>query len=403
MTMGQTGGVGLTLQVSRSPASVFLLPLWACGHIMRHVKNAMRQALIWGIAMACWLGCPSARAAYVPGTTNLVYANGATGASYLLYLPTSYSSNSPPPLVLYFDPAANSGYGMEKLQPSCEAAGWILACANGLGNTSIANEAIVQREIMDDVRRRIVYDRRRFYLAGLSGGAWRANSAAREYWNEAAGLLLMGCWIGDYDDYTVFPDRLAVARVNGLDDSAAISGEPEDLVYYTQTLVRVHDVHFAGGHEIGPTNAISEALDWLDEDFTNVGESYIPSNYEAAASSLVVEAQAAWNTANYDLVVSNAITTMYRYPMSSSVRESERLLFLVFTNETLRAGVNFDPESADAWPMSWMLMERGLGTDAYFPAYYAQAYFEAAIRACPTNSRALAECAHQILNDPTRW
>lgn len=369
---------------------------------MLHVMNAMRQALIWGCAYVCWLGCPAVRAAYVPGTTNLVYADGATGASYLLYLPTVYDSNSPPPLMLYFDPGANSGYGMQKLQPSCEAAGWVLACANGLGNTAIANEDIVTREIMDDVRQRIPHDRRRFYLAGLSGGAWRANSVAREYWNEAAGLLLMGCWIGDYDDYTVFPDRLAVARVNGLDDICAIASEPEDLVYYTQTMVRVHDVHFAGGHEIGPTNAISEALDWLDEDFTNVGESYIPGNFDAEASSLVANAQTAWNASNYNLVVSNVVATMHRYPMSSSIREAEQLLFLVFTNETLRSGVHFDPEPSEAWSISWMLMQRGLGTDAYFPVYFAQAYFEAAIQACPTNARALAECAHQILNDAAR-
>ena len=364
--------------------------------------NAMRQAMILGCAFVWGLGCSSGRAAGVPGTTNLIFAEGTTGASYMLYLPTGYSSNTPPPLMLYFDPGADSGYGLSKLQPSCEAAGWVLACANGLGNTVIPNEAIVQREIMDDVRRRIPYDRQRFYLAGLSGGSWRANSAAREYWDEATGLLLFGCWIGDYDDYTVFPDRLAVARVNGLDDTSKIARESKDLVYYTQTLVRVYDVHFAGGHEIGPTNAIHEAMTWLEEDFSTVGNSYIPADFEAAASSLVAEAQAAWDAQDYDLVVNNAAVTMLRYPMSSSVREAERLLFLVFTNETLRTGVALDLAPADVWPISWMLMERGFGTDAYFPASFATAYFEAAIRACPTNARALAECAHQILSDPAR-
>ena len=369
---------------------------------MRPVLNAMRQALIWVCALSCWLGCPNAQAAYVPGTTNFVYADGVTGASYMLYLPTSYSSNNLPPLMLYFDPGSDSGYGLRKLQPSCEAAGWVLACANGLGNTAIPDEAIVQREIMDDVRRRLPYDRRRFYLAGLSGGSWRANSAAREYWDEATGLLLFGCWIGDYDDYTIFPDRLAVARVNGLDDTTKIAREPKDLVYYTQTLVRVHDVHFDGGHEIGPTNSISEAMAWLEEDFDTIGESYIPANFEAAASAMVAVAQAAWDAENYDFVVSNAAVAMLRYPMSSSVREAERLLFLVCTNETLRAGVSLDLDPAEVWPLSRMLMERGFGTDTYFPAYFATAYFEAAIRACPTNALALAECAHQILNDPAR-
>lgn len=354
----------------------------------------------WALALALGVA-DAARADYAPGTTNTVYADGTTGASYLLYLPTSYDTNDPPPLVLYFDPGANSGYGMSKLQPSCEAAGWVLACANELRNESIAAEEIKVREIMDDVRSRIPHDRRRFYAAGLSGGAWRANSLSREYWNEVAGLLLFGCWIGDYDDYTVFPDRLAVARVNGLDDSV-INAEAGDLAYYTQTMVRVYDIHFAGGHEIGPTDAVSEALTWLDADFADNGVHYVSNDYETAAAALVAAAQAAWDSGLYDLVVSNAVEAMYRYATSSSTRESERLLFLVMTNQALRAEVHYTPDEADAWPISWMLMQRGLGTDAYFPGYYAQAYFAAAILACPTNARALAECAHQILNDSER-
>jgi len=361
----------------------------------------MRGAWAWILAAALWMS-GAAMGAYVPGTTNLVDAEGTTGASYLLYVPTTYSTNTPPPLMVYFDPGANSGYGMERIQPSCEAAGWVLACANGLANSAIADEDIVTREIMDDVRNRVLHDRGRFYLSGLSGGAWRANSIAREYWNEAAGLLLFGCWIGDYDDYTVFPDRLAVARVNGLDDGSAIGREPRDSVYYTQTLVRVHDVHFAGGHEIGPPGALSEAITWLDQDYADEGQLYIPADFEVAALSRVAVAQAAWAATNYNLVVSNAVEVMYRYPMSSSVREAERLLFLVFTNETLRTQISYDPAPSEAWPISWVLMQRGLGTDAYFPAYFAQAYFEAAIQACPTNARALAECARQILLDPSR-
>jgi hypothetical protein len=356
--------------------------------------------VLWGCILAsCWGGF-IAEAAFVPGTTNYIHADGTTGSSYILYLPTSYDSNSPPPLVLYFDPGADSGYGMGKLQPSCEAAGWLLACANDLQNGWVENEELVIREIMDDVRNRIPYDRSRFYLSGLSGGSWRANTASREYWNEVTGLLLFACWIGDYDDYTLFPDRLAVTRINGLDD---ISIRQEmDLVYYTQTLVRVHDVFFDGGHEIGPSDAIDEAVTWLEDDYSTIGQFYIPADFEAAASSLVNSAQSAWNGTNINLVVSNAMAVMQQYPMSSSVREAERLLFLVFTNELLRAQVEYNPLPSEAWPTSWMLMQRGLGTEDNFPSYFAQAYFEAAIRACPTNSRALGENAYQILMDADR-
>lgn len=349
----------------------------------------------WALALALG-GVGIVRADYVPGTTNTVYAAGTSGASYVLYLPTGYDTNHPPPLMLYFDPGADSGYGMGKLQPSCEAAGWVLACANELRNEWIPNQELKIREIMDDVRRRIVYDRERFYLAGLSGGSWRVQTLSREYWDEATGVLLMGCWIGDYDDYTVFPDRLAIARVNGSTDLPP----SKDTNYYARSAVRVYDVVFEGGHEIGPTQSISEALAWLGEDFAGVGRTYVPADFEAAASGLVAAAQVAWDAADYDGVASNAAAAMLRYPMSSSVRAAEQWLFRVYTNEELRVQTEWPPAADEAWATSWMLMQRGLGTDAGFPREQARAYFEAAVAACPTNARALAECAHQILNDP---
>ena len=366
---------------------------------MRQVKNPMRQVWLWGVAMACWLGGPSVQAAYVPGTTNLIVADGTTGISYQLYLPTSYTATGSLPLVLYFDPGGRSDYGVEKLQPSCEAAGWILACANDLYNGTVPDEDIRTREVMDDVRQRIPHDRRRFYLSGLSGGAWRANSASREYWGEVAGLLLFGCWIGDYDDYTIFPDRLAVARINGIYDESKIASEAEDLPYYTQTLVRVENFHFDGGHDIGPTASISEGITWLEQDFASNGVSYIPVGYELASSSLVSSAQAAWSSSNFNLVVSNTVEVMYRYPISSFVREAEQVLFQVMTNDVLRSQVSFHAEASNAWEISRMLLQRGLGVDDYYPPWFSRAYFETAILASPTNARALAECAHQLLND----
>lgn len=355
------------------------------------------------ICLLLWASAVSiVHADFLPGTTNLVVADGNTGISYLLYLPTSYTATSSLPLVLYFDPAGDSGLGIQKLQPSCEAAGWILACANDLYNGTVPDEDIRTREVMDDVRRRVPYDRRRFYLSGLSGGSWRANSASREYWGEVTGLLLFGCWIGDYDDYTIFPDRLAVARVNGLDDDSKIDRETEDLPYYTQTLVRVENFHFDGGHEIGPPATISEGIFWLEQDFASNGISYIPLNYEVAASSLISSAQAAWNSSNFSEVVSNTVEVLDQYPMSSSFREAEELLFQIMTNDTLRSQVSYTPVSSNAWSVSRMLLQRGLGVDDYYPPWFSRAYFETAILACPTNTRALDECAHQLLNDPAR-
>ena len=69
----------------------------------------MNRTWMWLGVVVCVFKGALAPAVYMPGTTNLVYADGTTGASYLLYLPTSYATNDPPPLMLYFDPGANSG------------------------------------------------------------------------------------------------------------------------------------------------------------------------------------------------------------------------------------------------------------------------------------------------------
>lgn len=343
-----------------------------------------------------------AHAQLTPGVTTRVFVSGITDAEYRYYLPTSFNPAAPPPLVIYFDPGGSAEYGMSKLRNACESVGWTLVCLEKIRNGTVENDTLMIREIFNDVRARLPYPKERFYLAGLSGGAWRANSQARAYWGEVAGLLLFGCWIGDYDDYTVFPDRLAVSRVNGWDDLSAIYTEPEDDEYYHRSAVRTHAVHFDGGHDIGPTDAIVEAIQWLEADWQQYGAAYVPVDCEQTAALLWQTAEVAWTSGDYSTAFSNVVEIITRYPMSSPIRQAERRFYELFADSSIREQVDWTPSSdAEAWNTSWTFMQRALKLGSANWLTESLALYDMATYACPTNARALAEYAAVITGNPS--
>lgn len=333
-------------------------------------------------------------AEWTPGTTNHVDGVGATGAGYLLYLPTSFQPESPPPLAVYFDPGGDYGRAMGLLQPAFEQMGWSLACAKYLSNSGPSNQWQMARELLDDVRARVPHPHERFYLSGLSGGSWRANTLARGYWDEVAGLLLFGCWIGDYDVYARWPGRLAVARVNGIQDQSKIDREAQDDLFYHPSGVRTENFHWDGGHDIGPTTSIVAALTWLEADWVATGAAAVPEQFEEHAQAHAAAAGAAWTNGLYDTAVRHAMDVWRLYAMASSAaRSAEVILVRIFGDAAARQSLGEPPAGDAAWDFSWAAMERALELATPNAREESAALYEAAIWACPTNARALSERA----------
>ena len=363
---------------------------------MYHGLTSPGRWLSW---LGVVLGAGIAQAQFQPGTTNKIFAEGDTGVSYLAYFPTSYNTNNPPPLMLYFDPAAWAEFGMEKLQPSCEAAGWILVCPYVLSNTAVTNENVVESEIIWDVKKRIPHNRKRLYLAGLSGGAWRANFLAHELPGEFAGVLGFGGWIGWYDDVNRYPDRLAVCTVNGVNDPDKIEQEPVDDWYYTQTLVRVNHIYWHGGHDISVPGTIDVAIAWFNADYAATGFSFVSSSADLLASNCYLQATSAVAAGQYTTAATNAVEILYRYPESGLTRAADNLIISLFGNDTTLAQIDLTYMPADAMEISHVLMQRGTHYQDHFPRHYGKAFHEAALIYNPTNVRAMTELAVVLLDD----
>lgn len=373
------------------------------------VGNVKYGAYIRGgrIGSLLWLCAGSAFAQFQPGTTNHFFAEGDTGASYLAYFPTSYNTNNPPPMMVYFDPAAWAEFGMEKLRPSCEAAGWVLVCPYVLSNDNLFDTRRAESEILWDARRRIPHNRSRVYLAGLSGGGWRANRVAHELPGEFAGVLPFGGWIGWYDEIDRFPDRLAVCTVNGINDSSKVEQEIVDQWYYTQTLVRVHHVYWYGGHDISVPGTVDVAIAWFNADYAATGSTFVSASASALASNCYLQATSAVAIGNYTAATTNAVEILWRYPESGLTRGADELIVALFGNETIRPQIALTNTPANAGPISHALMQRGLHYQDGFPREWGRAFHEAALVYSPTNARAMAELAGVFLNDAewrhTEW
>jgi tetratricopeptide (TPR) repeat protein len=151
--------------------------------------------------------------------------------------------------------------------PSCEKRGWIVAGCNRLQNGDVSKANLIAREIMLDVRRCVPHDRSREYLAGFSGGALRAYDLSRLFWNEFAGIVAFGGWLGEEQAPMVYPERMAVAQVNGNSDKGAKTYIDRDTAILREREIRTKLFTFDGGHGVAPAPVVDAALNWLDEDW----------------------------------------------------------------------------------------------------------------------------------------
>jgi predicted esterase len=194
---------------------------------------------------------------------------GSTGAAYELYLPSGYATNKPCAVLFAFDPGGSGESILGGYRAACEKAGWVLIGCHKIRNGDVPEADQMAREIIRDVRTHVPHDRSREYVGGFSGGAARSYRFNRIFFNEFAGVLASGGWLGDYDPANFYPSRLAVAMLNGNNDKGANAYAGRDGEILKKCGARVKAWSFEGGHQVG--GPIVEAVAWLDEDWKKEG------------------------------------------------------------------------------------------------------------------------------------
>lgn len=213
-------------------------------------------------------GKPAAVARLAPGKVVKFAAAGDTGMSYHVYVPTSFNTNSVPPLIIAFSPGGNGMQMVNSMKSSAEKAGWMLIGCNKLKNNMKGVDSDkLEDEVLDDIYNRIPYNSARVYLAGFSGGAMRSYGLSARRPEKIAGIIAYGGWLGGRDHYDLdYCEDMAVAMVNGKKDNGANSWVDRDRDALEDCDCEVRVFNHPGGHRIAPANITDQVLAWLEEE-----------------------------------------------------------------------------------------------------------------------------------------
>lgn len=332
----------------------------------------------------------------IPGSTDVWTADGATGVTYHRFLPSNYTPDGRHPLVIALDPNGAGDRMTSVLRPSAEKFGWIVIGCNTIANTDPDGlHGLRFLEILKDIRRRIPHDHSRTYLAGFSGGASRGNRYARYFWDEFAGLISYGGWIGHYDAFTVFPERYAVARLRGDEDGGAAAWEDTCASYYLNNGGSLRDWVYPGGHDTGPSEYTDYAMAWLDEDYQTNGMNHIRQDHTAVAPGMYHAMQKAWRTGNKHATATQAVSLIHQYPFSWEAQGARDILIDIFSDTSKSHAVVFDLTDPVASQQSWAFSSRALASDV-FPLSQRRALYELSVSLNPSNAIACAQLSRRI-------
>src|SRR5262245_35710523 len=119
--------------------------------------------------------------------------------SYALFLPREYSPQREWPVIFAFDPGARGRMPVERYQAAADRFGYVVAGSNNSRNGSNDIGKAVDAMTID-VMSRFAIDKRRVYVAGMSGGARVAFSVALGSSGHVAGVFASSA---GYPDGTV--------------------------------------------------------------------------------------------------------------------------------------------------------------------------------------------------------
>ena len=266
------------------------------------------------------------------GQVTQAQAFGSRKAAFLVYLPSSFHAQARLPLMFAFSPVGDASRIVEVLRPAAEQMGWIVVGCNGPRDGRDNQFYATVREIMLEVRRRIPHQREREYLSGFSGGAMASYRLSRVYWDEFAGILAFGGWLGIYDKELAYPPRLAVALVNGRRDEGANQYEKQDRKILRKSGIRSQAFRFGGGHQYPPAQTVLEAMKWLEEDWQSSGQQR-PRPGEEGRSRIGQLFETCQSNAHLNQCTAQGLDYLLHYPQSPGGDAARYLLAQAFARQ----------------------------------------------------------------------
>jgi hypothetical protein len=182
--------------------------------------------------------------------------------SYALYLPPGFSTNRNWPILYFFDPFARGQVAAEVIKPAAAKYGYIVAASNNSKNGPMGGSREAAIAMWDDTHAKLPVDKRRRYVAGLSGGARVAASVALSCGDCIAGVIADAA---GFPPGTTPPRPMRFACFGAVGD--ADPNYPE-FVRLRRELDKANARYririFEGSHGWAPPEVWMEALNWMD-------------------------------------------------------------------------------------------------------------------------------------------
>lgn len=203
-----------------------------------------------------------------------------TTLNYSLYIPASAGKGTARPVVIFLDPHAAGSLPVNLYKDLAEHYGWILVGSNNSKN-GLSSEVAghIVSSLAADARRLFGADSNRLYLAGFSGGARIATTAAL-YIEPVKGVIACGAGFGTAGE----PPR---HRFDFFGLAGRADFNMNEMVALRQPLTqagfRSMIVTFPGKHAWPPAKEMQEAFRW--HTFNAIREGKLPENPSLVAGS----------------------------------------------------------------------------------------------------------------------
>lgn len=179
--------------------------------------------------------------------------------TYALYVPTTFTRDRTWPVLFCFDPGARGRAPVERFLAAAEKFGWIVAGSNNSRNGPWEANVVAIQAMIGDVERHFPLDRKRLYVAGLSGGARVACQLAVS--GVAHGVI--ACSAGFMNSET--PSRVPFPFFGTAGETDFNYRELRRVDRELDERKAAHRVViFDGGHEWLPRDLAIDALAWLE-------------------------------------------------------------------------------------------------------------------------------------------